>query len=299
MKSSGLFRQMLNQLTSSMAPQADKPEETPESTLTTLWLFAQGRPCSVRNADAAQLAPLDPSGQSKLQELVKRRLAGEPLAHLVGRQHFMGLEMLAGTGALVPRIETELLGRAALEIARRLAAETQEIIIVDVCTGSGNVALALAAGVERANVYGADLSVDAVSLAQENAAHLELGDRVKFKSGDMLEPFSNEKWAGSVDLLTCNPPYISSAKVPSMAAEIAGYEPALAFDGGPFGVSILLRLLQDAPRILRPGGWLVFEIGLGQGPAMEKRLKSSGNFDMVQSHQDAGGHIRALSARRV
>jgi len=98
-------------------------------------------------------------------------------------------------------------------------------------------------------------------------------------------------------VLTCNPPYISSAKVGQMAEEISAHEPRLAFDGGPFGVAILMRLLQDAPKFLKPGGWLAFEVGLGQGPAMQKRLTSAGVYHDIRTLADHSGAIRALAAR--
>jgi release factor glutamine methyltransferase len=123
-----------------------------------------------------------------------------------------------------------------------------------------------------------------------------LQGRTEFRAGDLLAPFDTSDFHGSIDLLTCNPPYISSAKVDQMHGEIARHEPHLAFDGGPFGVAILMRLLQDAPRFLRPGAWLGFEVGLGQGPAMAKRLEKSG-CAQVKSLTDGAGAIRALFAR--
>jgi release factor glutamine methyltransferase len=148
-----------------------------------------------------------------------------------------------------------------------------------------------------ASVGGSDLSESAVNLARQNLVHLGLSSRVEFRTGDLSAPFRNAEWAGKVDLLTCNPPYISSAKVPAMASEIANFEPSMAFDGGPFGVSILMRLLQEAKELIRPGGWLAFEVGLGQGAAMTKRLTMAGGFSAIEHHLDKDGQIRAISAR--
>ena len=102
---------------------------------------------------------------------------------------------------------------------------------------------------------------------------------------------------GSVDLLTCNPPYISSGKVDAMDEEIANYEPRLAFDGGPFGIKILQRLIKEAPRFIKPGGWLAFEIGLGQGPAWVQRLEKTNKFNDVCPVKDRAGDIRAVLAQ--
>jgi release factor glutamine methyltransferase len=146
-------------------------------------------------------------------------------------------------------------------------------------------------------VFAADLSEDAVELARRNAEHLGLQSRATFSAGDLLAPFDTAEFHQTVDLLTCNPPYISSAKVEHMHGEISQHEPHLAFDGGPFGVAILMRLLQDAPRFLRPGGALAFEVGLGQGPAMAKRLEKVAGVTQVRPLADAHNAIRALVAR--
>jgi release factor glutamine methyltransferase len=228
---------------------------------------------------------------------MQRRLAGVPLAHLTHRQRFVDMEMLAGSEALVPRRETELLARAGIDLARQIATRQASVRVVDVCTGSGNVALAIACHVSVAKVFAADLSEEAVTLARRNAEHLKLQARTEFRAGDLLAPFDTSDFHGTVDVLTCNPPYISSAKVEQMHGEISQHEPHLAFDGGPFGVAILMRLLQDAPRFIRPGGWLAFEVGLGQGPAMAKRLEKLARVTEVRPLSDEHGAIRALVAR--
>jgi release factor glutamine methyltransferase len=293
-----LFRELLGELAGALTLLPDKPEETAENTLRALWLFVLGRPCSAIAAQHPSLNALDANAEARLRVLIRQRLAGIPLAHLVGRQHFMGLEMLAGPDALVPRVETELLARVAIDLATEMQDGSNALTVVDVCTGSGNVALAIAHRIPTAAVFAADLSTGAIDLARRNAAHTGLADRVQFAAGDLLAPFNDAPWVGTVDLLTCNPPYISSAKVGDMPAEIAAHEPALAFDGGPFGVSILFKLLQDAPRFLRSGGWLAFEVGLGQGPSMARRLTTNTSFGNVRQHADAAGHVRAISARR-
>jgi release factor glutamine methyltransferase len=213
------------------------------------------------------------------------------------RQCFLGLEMLAGPEALIPRKETELLARTALEKLTELGAARQPVRVVDVCTGSGNIALVLAHRDATAEVFAADLSEDAVRLARANAVHLGLDARVQFRVGDLLAPFDEPAQLGCVDLLTCNPPYVNSGKVGQMPPEISGHEPRLAFDGGSLGISILMRLSQEAPRFLRPGGWLVFEVGLGQGPALVKRLKASPAFKAVAGVADGEGAIRVVTAR--
>jgi release factor glutamine methyltransferase len=296
MTRSDAYATRLERLRQSWRANPDKPEESPENTLLALAWTAVGTPRSAVAAGASGDQPpeLDDAALQRLEELVAQRLAGVPLAHLTGRQHFLGLELIAGPEALIPRTETELLGRAAIDLAR----DTGARVAIDVCTGSGNLALALARHVADLSVHGADLSEEAVELARRNAAMLGLEQRVGFRAGDLLAPFDTPEFHGAVDLVVCNPPYISSGKVATMAPEISGHEPRLAFDGGTLGVSILTRLMHEAPRLLRPGGWLAFEVGTGQGTTMARRLRNDPAWDDVRECSDGHGVVRAVLARR-
>jgi len=291
-----LYDDLLQRLETGLEILPDKPDETPRATLDCLWALAAGTPLAISETRTHAATALDDAQQRHLQELVARRLAGEPLAHLTGRQDFLDVVLLAGPAALVPRRETELLARAAL--AKIAADEDASPVVIDLCTGCGNVALALAVHAPQARVRGCDLSAEAVALARKNAEFIGRPD-VEFRVGDLAEPFTTPDFRGRVDVVTCNPPYISSAKVEAMHPEISGHEPRLAFDGGPFGIKILQRLLKDAPRLLKPGGWLLFEVGLGQGEPMRKRLQGLADFSAVEAVCDANGDIRALAARRA
>jgi release factor glutamine methyltransferase len=275
----------------------DKPEETPVSTIQALWRTAAGDPCSPQLASSRALPELGGDGRAKLKSLVERRLAGTPLAHLTGRQHFMGLELLAGPEALIPRRETELLGRAALEVLRQTVAERGSALVFDICTGSGNLALALAHHESRCRVIGGDLSAAAISLARRNAEWTGLAERARFVQGDLFSPFEETGLQDAADLVVCNPPYVSTSKAAGMPTEIAEFEPRLAFDGGVFGISILFRLVAGAPRFLKPASWLCFEVGAGQGEPMALRLERAGSFATVERIRDGAGEIRALLAR--
>jgi release factor glutamine methyltransferase len=293
------FRALEEVLAADLATLADKPEENAGATLAALWCAAIGKAVSVQLASAIALRDLAPDELQRLRGLIGQRLDGMPLAHITGRQHFMGLEMLAGPEALIPRQETMLLGYAArgkLE-ALSTAVTDRDICVIDVCTGSGNLALALAHGNPRARVWAADLSTDAVRLAERNAAALQLQDRIALRAGDLLAPFESPEFLGKVDLLVCNPPYISTAKVVEMPDEISQFEPHLAFDGGPLGIRILVRLITDAPRFLRDGGWLAFEVGLGQARGVRRKLEQAGIFVDIEEVLDREGNARALVAR--
>jgi release factor glutamine methyltransferase len=277
----------------------DKPEETTVATVRSLWHLAAGERVSARLAMERPLPRLDGGGRDRLRALLARRIAGEPLAHLTGRQSFMGIEMLAGPGALIPRAETELLAGAAVSLLHELARTEGPLVSIDVCTGSANVAASLALAEPGAIIDASDLSADAIDLARRNLEHLGLADRVVLHVGDLLEPFATEAWLGRVTLLTCNPPYISTRRMAEMPTETADHEPDLAFDGGPLGIRILQRLMREAPSYLGPGGWLAVEVGAGQGPAVERSLRSSGAYDEVREVTDGGGEVRVLLAKRV
>lgn len=274
----------------------DKPEETPEGTLRALWFLAAGNQKTVEYAEPTELPTLSEASLNRLEVLVEKRIAGTPLAHLTGRQHFMRIEMLAGPEALIARKETEILTLAALNELKKLVQERGPVKVIDLCTGSGNVALALAYHEPGCQVFGADISPGAIGLARRNAQHLGLTDRVEFREGDLFSPFDNEEFIGQVDMVTCNPPYIASANVERMPDEISRHEPRMAFDGGTFGVTILFRLIREAPRYLKPNSWLCFEVGLGQGKAMASRLEKSENFREVNTYQDNDGNVRVLLA---
>lgn len=293
----GLFRELLAEVVEKLSALPDKPEETPENTLRALWQTAAGMPMSAERAAETALPVLDEPALVRLRALLAQRFAGTPLAHLTGRQRFMGVELLASRDALVPRKETELLGHVALAVLRQLAREREGVRVIDVCTGAGNLALTLATHAPAAQVYASDLSVEAVALARRNGVMLGLGQRVEFRQGDFLDPFADGQFDRNVDMLVCNPPYISSGKVSTLPTEIIGHEPSLAFDGGPFGVKILQRLLTEAPRYLRAGGWLTFEVGLGQGPALIERLRRNHAYADVAAVLDADGAVRAVVAR--
>ena len=293
---SQLYTTCLARLEEGLVLLPDKPEETPETTLASLWCAAAGTPLSVESAATRTLAELDPKQKEKLSDFIEKRLAGIPLAHITGRQQFMGIELLAGREALIPRKETEVLGAAALRLLKEIERKNDGPRVMDLCTGAGNLAVALAVQCPASTVFAADLSGDAVALAQKNVAFHNLSDRVSILEGDLFAPFDSEEFYETVDLLTCNPPYISTAKVAEMDQEISEHEPSLAFDGGAFGIKILHRLIKEAPEYMKKGGWLAFEVGLGQGKTLVKRMEKKYSYSQVVPVMDDDGDIRAILA---
>ena len=184
----------------------------------------------------------------------------------------------------------------AAEIVDEALHHSDEVVAIDMCTGSGNVALALAARHPRVRVCGADISPDALLLAERNAVHLGLSSRVDFVASDLFEAIDAPRIQKTAAVVTCNPPYIASAKVSAMPTEISAHEPRQAFDGGAFGLSVITRLVSDAPRFLRPSGSLCFEVGAGNSRFWADRLERNGAFSGVRRVDDESGILRVLVA---
>jgi len=292
-----VYKKLLEKLEATWNSQPDKPDETIESTLRALYFAAAGNPLSAGKAASVPLPELDRESEKRLISLVERRCKGIPLAYITGRQQFMGLEMLINPAAMIPRAETLILGNEALSIAQSLSKKRGGLTLLDVCSGSGNVILGVMAHEQNARGFGSDLSFEAVELARMNASHLGLEERIEFRQGDLFQPFKTEDFLGRIDIITCNPPYISSKKVPTLHPEISYHEPNMAFDGGPFGLNILTRLIREAPVFLKSDSFLCFEVGLGQGEFIEGKLKNSNQFREIRPLKDSSHQIRAFAAQ--
>lgn len=225
----------------------DKPEETVDSTLKACWQYASGIPVSAEEAVKRPLPDLDDKQIKLLYDLLEQRAKNIPLAHITGRQNFFGIEFLSDKRALIPRKETEILAREALELSFDITKQKGIVQVMDICCGSGNLGLAVAYSNPSVRVYASDLSEEAVALANENMYLLNLQKQVKIEPGDLFSAFDKKEYYGNMDLIICNPPYITTTKVPKMGEEIAAHEPALAFDGGMFGLKIIQMLIEKAP----------------------------------------------------
>lgn len=203
---------------------------------------------------------LPPEQASSYAALIDRRVAGEPVAYLTGHREFMGLDLLTDRRALIPRPETELLVEAALTEARTRLDRGEAPLAADIGTGSGAIALALAALESRLpRIYATDVSAAALALAAENAARLDVANRVTFLQGDLLAPLPEP-----VDLLLANLPYVAPRAAEELPASVRGYEPALALYGAGEGLGHIRRLFAAAPAYLRAGGALLVEFGYDQ-----------------------------------
>lgn len=221
--------------------------------------------------------------------LVARRAALAPVAYLTGHREFYGLELLVTPATLVPRPETELLVELALAEAQWRGPRQPALTIADVGTGTGAIAVALAANLPHAQVYAIDLSAAALEVARANVERHGLADRVRLLHGDLLTPL-----AEPVDLIVSNPPYTILAEV---EPNVLAHEPRLALDGGPDGAAVYRRLTAAIPQHLRPGGAVLLEIGAWQGELVAGLLRDALPGAAVSIHQDLAGLDRVVRAR--
>jgi release factor glutamine methyltransferase len=234
--------------------------------------------------------PLGPDELARYRDLVRRRLAGEPVAYLTGTQEFWSLPLAVDPRVLVPRRDTETLVELVLDRVDRAAA----LRVADIGTGAGPIALALARELPRARVVATDRSDEALAVARDNAARLGLADRVELCAGDLYAALA----AGDrFDMLVSNPPYVATGEIDLLAAEVKR-EPRAALDGGPDGLDVLRRLAAGGADHVAPGGLIAFEHGFDQGPAVRALLDATGAFEPAETRADLAGHPRVTWARR-
>lgn len=229
--------------------------------------------------------PLGADELAAYRGLIQRRLAGEPVAYLVGKKEFRSLELAVDPRVLVPRPDTETLVDVALEL---LPAGGR---VVDVGTGSGAVALAIKKERPDAAVLAVERSPEAAAVARDNAARLGL--EVELLEGDLLAPVAARAPLG---LVVSNPPYIPSAEIERLAPEVRR-EPRAALDGGADGLDVVRRLVRESPPLLAPGGAVAVEVGAGQAPAVVALFAADGRYAPATVTKDLAGVDRVVAAR--
>lgn len=262
-----------------------------EPALDAEWLLRSVLGCDRTALFAEPEAALDPEPRRRYLDLVARRCAGEPVQHLTGVQEFWRREFVVGPGALIPRPETEGVVEAALDLAANLSSS----IVVDVGTGTGCIALSLAADLETASVHAIDVSAEALALAARNRRRLALESRVALHRGDLLFPVAG--LVGRIDIVVSNPPYVDPADTASLAVEVRDHEPRRALFAPGGRLSVYRRLAPAARRQLRPGGWLVMEIGMGMEAEVSAVCDASG-LEVLRVRPDLQGIPRVVVARR-
>jgi release factor glutamine methyltransferase len=234
--------------------------------------------------------PLGDEELAAIRGLIKRRLAGEPLAYLIGEQEFWSLPFHVDASVLIPRHDTEAVVQIVLDSVDRAA----PLRIADVCTGSGAIAVTLAHELRAARVIATELSPAAAAMARRNAERNGVADRIDVRDGDLTAPLAGEV----LDVLVSNPPYIPSRDIASLSAEVRA-EPRMALDGGADGLDLVRRLAAAAPGLLVAGGLLAIEHGFDQAEAVRAIVDATGAFAAAATRSDMGGNPRVTWARRI
>ncbi|MEN3289928.1 MAG: release factor glutamine methyltransferase [Bradyrhizobium sp.] len=231
---------------------------------------------------------------ARIGALVERRLAGEPVARILGVKEFWGLPFKLSAETLVPRPDTETVIEAALDHVRVTDNNQQSLRIADLGTGSGAILLALLSELPQAFGIGTDISEGALFTARDNAMALGIGGRAAFVACSYAEALS-----GPFDLVVSNPPYIATADIANLAVEVRRHDPGLALDGGPDGLDAYRALIPQAVGLLRPGGAVVVEVGQGQARDVEGLMTRAGlSADLTSIRNDLGGVSRTVLGRK-
>jgi len=234
--------------------------------------------------------------ETRFQASVKRRGAHEPIAYLTGEREFWSLPFAVQPGVLIPRPDTEWVVEAALRYAPQFLLHHSPCRILDIGTGSGNIAIAMAASLAASEVTAVDISSDVLVLAQRNAQSCQVAERIHFLCGDLLGPLHPSR--ACFDLLLSNPPYIAAEEWPTLPATVRCYEPREALDGGSDGLGFYRRLLAEGPRYLAISGIIIVEVGYRQVGDVSRMLQQSRQWELLEIVKDYGGIERVVVAQR-
>lgn len=226
----------------------------------------------------------------RFRAAVREAAEGRPIAYITGTKEFFSLTLQVTPAVLIPRPETEILVERTISLIRHENAGQR---ILDLCTGSGCVAIALAKHLPEAQISASDLSESALAIACENAAAHDVDTRIEFVFGDLCAPWRDRP---PFDIIVCNPPYVATTQRDTLAPSVRDYEPAEALFADEDGLSIIRRLLADAPALLKPGGHLLFEIAYDQSQAVAD-LATDSVWQAYQTYRDAGDHERVVHVR--
>ncbi len=241
--------------------------------------------------------PLSLEQQETFRVLFQRRMQREPLQYITGVREFWSLEFKVDLRVLIPRPETEVVVETAVRLLSQSAIRNPQSAILDIGTGSGCIAIVVAKELPQAEVWATDVSADALAVAGENARHHGVAERIRFLQGDLFSPLAGKE--DGFDLIVANPPYIARPELAALQPEVRDWEPLAALDGGPDGLDFYRRLLHEGPTYLRTGGWLVMEIGHGQGTAVLRLARERRDLADCRCVSDYAAGERVVIACKV
>lgn len=254
-------------------------------------LLAHARKCRRIGLYTDYDQPLSDAVRAQMRELVQRRANAEPVAYLVGHREFFSLDFAVTADVLIPRPDTETLVLEVISLVKGKAGAR----VLDLCTGSGCIAISVAKNCPATKVTATDVSAAALTIARKNVETHQVGDRVELLPGDL---FAAVPAGATFDVIASNPPYIPTAEIETLAGDVRRHEPRLALDGGGDGLDLLRRILAEGPRHLVPGGWLLVEFSPEQSERLCELARGVSEYDEVRVQNDLAGQARVLLARR-
>jgi len=235
---------------------------------------------------------------NRYKELINERIRHVPLQYITRHVEFMSLDFVVDKRVLIPRPETEILAETVLENSHDKQHSNRKIIIMDIGTGSGNIAVSLAKNLSNVKIYASDISQEALEIAKENVRRHKVVDKVHLLNGDLFSAFISHIDPGSVDFIVSNPPYVSESEWKNLEPELRDNEPREALVAGKDGLCFHIQIIRDASDWLVPDGYLVIEIGETQANTIIKLMESEGHYKDIEISKDLQGKERVISARR-
>jgi len=239
---------------------------------------------------------LNDEDRRDFDEAIQRRTRRKPLQYIIGNQEFWGLEFRVTPDVLIPRPETEFIIEATLAIMQK---RNQPARIIDLCTGSGCIAVSLAKELTSAHVIATDASKKALAVARENARNHGVTDRIRYLEGDLFEPLEELDIRGQIDIIVTNPPYVRSGDLTALQPEVRDHEPALALFAGSEGTEIAAKIISNAPEYLKKNGALIMEMGLGQAEALKLMFEATNEYAKPEILKDLAGIDRVIVAKKL
>lgn len=238
---------------------------------------------------------IDKATAHRYLELIDERCKGKPVQYITNNQEFMGLDLYVSEGVLIPRSDTEITVEKVIENAM----DVEQPNIVDMCTGSGAIAVSLAVNIPEARVWAVDIDNCALDCCSINVKRFGLESRVRIVKSDLFENIKEEGLIDNTDVIVSNPPYIQSAAIQELSINVRGYEPHLALDGGEDGLVYYRRIIRDSVSLLKSNGILAFEIGYDQGDKVKNIMEKSGYYDNINIEKDLAGYDRCVWGRKI
>jgi release factor glutamine methyltransferase len=256
--------------------------------------------CHVLGRDRAWLLahlqdPIDNHALRQYERVIDRRAVREPLQYITGSQEFWGLLFKVTPDVLIPRPETEFVVEAALKAVSMAISP----VIIDLCTGSGCIAISLAKELLKAQVFATDRSEPALDIAQENARRNQVAERIRFLVGDLFAPIKELDLQGRVDVIATNPPYIPANDLSALQPEVRDFEPEMALIAGPKGIELGTAIILQAQVFLKIGGSLIMEMGIGQAAALRSVAQETGKYRTPEIVKDLAGIERVFIAKKA